>query len=170
MGFLCFLLFGAGALLVCFSGKQKQRELVGFILIATAFFVYGFSRLHERGLIKATDYPTVTGQILNYMTAGRRDTRSVVRVRSDAGRRYGVYLDSTVPGIEPGDRVTFKYVEETGGAREFRVLTGRAAGTVVRDDDEDIFPYFWLFGGVVFSGSGVLSYVMRKRRQQRIAS
>ena len=170
MGFLCFLLFSVGALLVVFSGKQNKRELAGFILIAISFFAYGFSSLHERRLIKATDHPTVTGRILSYKTTGRRETRSLVSVRSDAGRRYGVYLDSTLPGIEPGDRVTFKYVKETGGAREFRVLNGRAVGTIVRDEDEDVFPYFWLFGGVVFSGSGWLSVVTRKRRQRQIAS
>ncbi len=124
--------------------------MAGFILIAISFFAYGFSSLRERGVIKATDHPTVTGRILSYQTTGRRETRSLVSVRSDAGRRYGVYLDSTVPAIEPADRVTFKYVEETG--------------------DEDVFPYFWLFGGIFFSGVGVLSVVTRKRRQQRIAS
>lgn len=170
MGFLCFLLCGVGALLIAFSGKQNRRQLAGFILIGISLFAYGFSSLRERALIKAADHPTVTGRILSYKTTGRRETRSVVSVRSDAGRRYGVYLYSTLPGIEPGDRVTFKYVEETAGAREFRVLSGRAVGTIVRDDAADIYPYFWLYGGVVFSGVGVLSEVTRKRRRLRIAS
>src|SRR5581483_4713960 len=152
MGFLCFLLCGVGALLIAFSGKQNRRQLWGFLLIAISLLAYGFSSLRERRLIKATDYPTVTGRILSYERAGRRETRSVVSVRSDAGRRYGVYVYSTLPGIAPGDRVSFKYVKETGGAREFRVLNGGAAGTLVRDNDEDVFPYFWLFGGGVFGG------------------
>lgn len=167
MGFLCFLLFCVGALLVVFSGKQKKREFAGLLLIAVCFFAYGLSSLHKRALIKATDHPSVSGQILTYKITGRGGVSSLVSVRSDAGTRYRFHLDSTLPGVEPGDRVTFKYVEATGGVRELRVLNGKAIGTIVGDEDEDFYPYFWLLCGVVFSGVSLLSFVMRKRRQAR---
>lgn len=164
MGFLCFLLFCIGACLVVFSGKRKQREAPGLILIVICFLTYGVFILSERAAIKAAHYPTLTGSVVAYEKKGNRGSSSEVVVRADSGRRYSVLVDATLPGIEPGDRVAFQYMEDTGHAREFQVLSGKAAGTFATDESWDFSAYLWLICGGIFSTVLVLRVVARKRK------